>query len=84
MDDFSFLYDNLFEYTKPDMCPTWNGISSHFLSVFHLYQLELINNKTKFAFDYGTYGQKASEIDDYALIRCQYSEDYGIETDHKI
>ena len=81
MDRFSLLYDNLFEYTKPKW-PTWNGISSHFLSVFHLFQLGLLDDKTKFAFDYGSYGEKASVMDDFALIRCQYGEDLGVESDH--
>lgn len=41
MDQFCTLYDFLDEYTKPDQCPTWNFISSHFLSVWHLKKLNL-------------------------------------------
>ena len=39
---FLQMYDFLNEYTKPDECPSWKKISSHFLCVWHLRKIGLL------------------------------------------
>ena len=39
---YSTMYDKLYEYTLPGECPQWNGISNHFLMVWHLRWLGLL------------------------------------------
>jgi len=46
MFNISRLFDHLNEYTKPDQCPRWNLISNHFLIVWHLRKLGLLNKDT--------------------------------------
>ena len=46
MDNFAKMYNHLDEYTSPGQCPQWNHISSHFLSVWHLNKLGLLNDET--------------------------------------
>lgn len=43
MTSFLSLYNFLNEYTKPTECPQWKLISSHFLIVWHLRKLNLLN-----------------------------------------
>ena len=43
MHKFLTLYNYLDEYTSPGQCPQWKLISSHFLSVWHLNKLGLLN-----------------------------------------
>ena len=43
MDNYSNLFDKLDEYTLPDQCPQWNTISNHFLMVWHLWKLNLLD-----------------------------------------
>ena len=43
MDKYSLLFDYLDEYTLPNQCPQWNTISNHFLMVWHLWKLNLLN-----------------------------------------
>ena len=43
MDKYSNLFDKLDEYTLPEQCPQWNTISNHFLMVWHLWKLNLLN-----------------------------------------
>ena len=43
MDKFSSLFDKLDEYTLPGECQQWNTISHHFLMVWHLWKLNLLN-----------------------------------------
>jgi len=42
MNEYSFLFDHLDEYTLPGQCPQWNTISNHFLMVWHLWKLDLL------------------------------------------
>lgn len=44
MKEFFKMYDLLDTYTKPGQCPQWNHISSHFLSVWHLRNIGLLDN----------------------------------------
>ena len=46
MDKFSSLFDKLDEYTLPGECQQWNTISHHFLMVYHLWKLNLLNIDT--------------------------------------
>jgi hypothetical protein len=43
MDKYSSLFDKLDEYTLPGECPQWNTISNHFLMVWHLNKLGLLD-----------------------------------------
>ena len=43
---FMTLYNYLNDYTKPGQCPSWKSISSHFLSVWHLNKIGLLNKET--------------------------------------
>lgn len=45
MNRFYELYHKLDEYTMPGQCPQWNVISNHFLVVWHLRKLNLLNEK---------------------------------------
>ena len=45
MDNYSNLFDKLNEYTLPGQCPQWNTISNHFLMVWHLWKLNLLDLK---------------------------------------
>ena len=42
MYNFLQMYDFLNEYSKPEECPTWKKISSHFLCVWHLRKIGLL------------------------------------------
>jgi hypothetical protein len=46
MQKFLNLYDNLNEYTKPGQCPRWKLISNHFLTVWHLNKINLLDTNT--------------------------------------
>ena len=46
MNKYSLLFDYLDEYTLPNQCPQWNTISNHFLMVWHLWKLNLLNTDT--------------------------------------
>ena len=43
MNKYSSLYNFLDEYTLPGQCPQWNTISNHFLMVWHLRKLNLLD-----------------------------------------
>jgi len=45
MRKFSCLYLHLNEYTRPNECPSWKLISHHFLSVWHLGKIGLLDKK---------------------------------------
>ena len=47
MDNFSLLYDHINNYILKEGCPTWDSISNHMLSFYHLKKLNLIPNSTK-------------------------------------
>ena len=47
MDNFSLLYDYINDYILKERCPTWDGISNHMLTFFHLKKLNLVPNNTK-------------------------------------
>ena len=91
IDDFSYMFNYIEKYVKPGYFPMWGGISSHFLSVCHLIHMGLISveslkhkrpdieNKVKFAFDFGIDGEPVTEMDDFTLVRFQYAKDLGIE-----
>lgn len=46
MRNFLQMYDHLDEYTKPDQCPRWKLISNHFLSVWHLRKIGMLQEDT--------------------------------------
>ena len=46
MKSYSSMFDFLDEYTLPDQCPQWNTISNHFLMVWHLRQLGILDETT--------------------------------------
>jgi hypothetical protein len=46
MFEYSNLYDKLHEYTSPNQCPQYNTISHHFLMVWHLEKMNLLNEET--------------------------------------
>jgi len=46
MNEYSFLFDHLDEYTLPGQCPQWNTISNHFLMVWHLNKLGILDFNT--------------------------------------
>jgi len=46
MDNYSSLFSFLSEYTMPGYCQQWNVISHHFLMVYHLWKLNLLNTDT--------------------------------------
>ena len=60
MDRYSNLFDKLDEYTSPGQCPRWNIISNHFLMVWHLWKLNLINVDTVKK-SFSTYTEKKSD-----------------------
>ena len=43
MDNYSSLFYFLGEYTLPGYCEQWNTISNHFLMVYHLWKLSLLD-----------------------------------------
>jgi len=62
------MFDKLDEYTMPNECPSWNGISHHYLIVWHLRQIGLLDS-VKFTY---TFYDHHSDIDnpfDYTLVR---------------
>ena len=65
MNKFSRLYDNLNEYTKVDNCPNDRSdrISNHRLSLYHLEQINLIDN-LKFC--------EKNWHDDFGTVRRRY------------
>ncbi len=46
MQHYSSLFDLIDEYTLPGQCPQWNTISNHFLMVWHLRQLGILDETT--------------------------------------
>ena len=51
MDQFATMFDHITEYIEPGQCPQWNTISHHFLNVWHLRKLGLLDeNLIKFPF----------------------------------
>ena len=44
---YSTMYDRLYEYTLPGECPSWRTISHHFLMVWHLRELGLLDKTVK-------------------------------------
>tara|TARA_Y100000592_G_scaffold37988_1_gene60134 strand:+ start:6249 stop:7043 length:795 start_codon:yes stop_codon:yes gene_type:complete len=46
MQQYSSMFDLLDEYTLPGQCPQWNTISNHFLMVWHLRKLGLLDEQT--------------------------------------
>ena len=72
MDKYSKLFDKLSEYTLPGQCPQWNTISNHFLMVWHLWKLNLLNVDTvKKSFSTYTEGEVSlqEEKADYDIMR---------------
>ena len=45
MFEYSNLYDKLHEYTLPGQCPQYATISNHFLMVWHLRKMNILNEK---------------------------------------
>lgn len=67
---FNSLYNNLEEYLKPNECPNWQGISSHFLFPWHLRKINLLNEMKRIWLHYG-YAQDVNLYtnSDYSIIR---------------
>ena len=68
MNKFSLAYDYLDEYTKPNECPRWMLMSSHFLSVWHLDKLGILNQDT-ISESFTTFDEGYDEDTDYHIFR---------------
>ena len=79
MDQFHTMYDFLDEYTKPGQCPSWNAISSHFLTVWHLKKIGLWD-KISLPYNFWYYGYSNSlEKSDFTLSRTLFPGCYTIK-----
>ena len=62
------MYDYLDEYTKPDQCPSYKLMSSHYLVVWHLNELRMLDEniilESFTTFDFGY-----DEHTDYYIFR---------------
>ena len=47
MNSYSTMYDKLENYTLPGNCPSWKTISNHFLMIWHLKELGLLDQIVK-------------------------------------
>jgi hypothetical protein len=72
MDKYSNLFDKLDEYTSPGQCPQWNTISNHFLMVWHLEKLGLLDTE-KTLKSFTTYETGEPDLEkgtcDYDILR---------------
>ena len=69
MHKFLTLYNYLDEYTSPGQCPQWKLISSHFLSVWHLNKLGLLNQDTITDSNISCWDNGYSLFTDYYIFR---------------
>ena len=72
MDIYSSLFNFLDEYTMPGYCEQWNTISNHFLMVYHLWKLNLLNTdivKKSFSTYTGDMVDNQEGKIDYDIIR---------------
>jgi hypothetical protein len=68
--EFNGLYNNLNEYTKPGQCPSWDGISSHFLFPWHMKQINILSDMRRVWLHYG-YAEDVNLYtqSDYSILR---------------
>ena len=71
IDFHSILHTNIIfngQYTKPNECPSWKLMSSHFLSVWHLNKLGILNQDT-ISESFTTFDEGYDENVDYHIFR---------------
>ncbi len=68
MFEYSNLYDKLFEYTQPGECPQWSTISNHFLMVWHLRKMGLLDTQITLK-SFNTMAKTANHATDYDIFR---------------
>ncbi len=69
MRKFMSLYNNINDYTAPGQCPQWSKISSHFLTVWHLNKLGLLNKETISESNITCYDNGYHPSTDYYIFR---------------
>jgi hypothetical protein len=67
---FNDLFNNLNDYTKLGECPSWDGISSHFLFPWHMKKINMISDMRRVWLHYGY----ANDVNlyahsDYSILR---------------
>lgn len=67
---FNCMINYLDEYTQPNQCPSWGGISSHFLFPWHLKKINLLEKMKREWLHYG-YAENADlyKNANYSIIR---------------
>lgn len=65
---YKSMFDKLDEYTMPNACPSWKGISHHFLIVWHLRKLGLLD-LIKFTYTFYDHNSDVDKPIDYTLVR---------------
>ena len=88
---YTTMYENLYDYSLPGNCPAWKTISNHFLMVWHLRNLGMLDGveKTFGTFDHNNPKLKGGSEEylevDYDLFRYrEFTKDEVIELNDKV